>query len=120
MTANRAETELEAWPDHDLEALEDWNLAEIGAETPPERGGKVRLVSMADLDRRFKSSQVATANKAAIMSDFAQALLSWSSPAGIGGGGPFAYRALLAEVVALTRARRINLTRKQADDRADN
>ena len=39
------------------------------AATPPERAGKVRLVSMADLDRRTKAAQTAVATKSAIMSD---------------------------------------------------
>jgi hypothetical protein len=44
-------------------------LASDAAATPPERAGKVRLVTMADLDRRTKAAQVATATRAAIMAD---------------------------------------------------
>ena len=40
-----------------------------GAETPPERAGKVRLVSMAQLDRRTKAAQIADATRSAIISD---------------------------------------------------
>ena len=44
-------------------------MAADGAATPPERIGKTRLVSMADLDRRTKAAQTAVATKSAIMSD---------------------------------------------------
>ena len=44
-------------------------MAADGAATPPERIGKTRLVSMADLDRRTKAAQTAVATKAAIIAD---------------------------------------------------
>ena len=44
-------------------------MASEAAATPPERAGKVRLVSMQDLDRRTKAAQTAVATKSAIMSD---------------------------------------------------
>ena len=44
-------------------------MASEAAAIAPERVGKVRLVSMADLDRRTKAAQTAVATKAAIMSD---------------------------------------------------
>ena len=44
-------------------------MASEAAATPPERTGKTRLVSMADLDRRTKAAQTAVATKSAIMSD---------------------------------------------------
>ena len=39
------------------------------AETPPERHSKVRLVSMAQIDRRTKAAQIALETKDAIIAD---------------------------------------------------
>ena len=44
-------------------------MAIEAAATPPERGGKTRLVSMSDLDRRTKAAQTAVATKIAIIAD---------------------------------------------------
>jgi len=41
----------------------------LASETPSERAGKVRLVSMGDLDRRTRAAQEALATKSAIMAD---------------------------------------------------
>ena len=41
----------------------------MASETPSERAGKVRLVSMGDLDRRTRAAQEALATKSAIMAD---------------------------------------------------
>jgi hypothetical protein len=49
--------------------LEGLKLASDEAVTPPERAGKVRLVSMSDMDRRTKAAQTAVATKSAIMAD---------------------------------------------------